>query len=152
MKNLDLETVNLPSGTKIFITESLYTYYKKLWSKCKKPWNAKQILSFWMSIASIRVKLKNEAVSIITHDCDLANLFPNNLLIDDYYGEPRCSSNSWLQLCYVSFSGLKSELFSKAVKGLGCWLLLLKAPSWVFEWALHIPLVYGCLFLRILLA
>ena len=94
MKNLDLETVNLPSGTKIFINESLYTYYKKLWSKCKELWNAKQILSFWMSIASIRVKLKNEAVSIITHDCDLANLFPDNLQIDGYYGEPRCSSNS----------------------------------------------------------
>ena len=36
LKNLDPETVNLPSGTKIYVNESLCTYYEKLWSKCKK--------------------------------------------------------------------------------------------------------------------
>ena len=42
--------------------------------------------------------------------------------------------------------------FRKQSKALGCWLLLLGAPSWVFEWVLHVPLVYDCLFLWILLA
>ena len=84
LKNLDPEILNLPSDTKIYINESLCKYYKKLWSKCKKLWDAKHILSFWVSNGSIRVKLKNEAVSIITHDCDLANLFPDNSLIEDY--------------------------------------------------------------------
>ena len=83
-KNLDPETLNLPSGTKIYINESLCRYYKKLWSMCKNLWDAKHILSFWVSNGSIRVKLKNEAVSIITHDCDLANLFPDNPLIGNY--------------------------------------------------------------------
>ena len=83
-KNLDSETVNLHSGTKIYINESLSIYYKKLWSKCKKLWDAKHILSFWVSNGLMRVKLKNEAVSIIMHNCDLANLFPDNLLIDNY--------------------------------------------------------------------
>ena len=82
--NLDSKTVSMPSGKKIYINESLYTCYKKLWSKCKKLKDAKHILSFWMSNDLIRVKLKNEAVFIITHDCDLANLFPDNRLIDDY--------------------------------------------------------------------
>ena len=49
-----------------------------------KLWDARYILSFWMSNGSIRVKLKNEPASIITHYCDLANLFPDNPLIDDY--------------------------------------------------------------------
>ena len=81
MKNLDPETVNLPSGTKIYINESLCTYYKKLWSKCKKIWYAKHIFSFWVSNDSIKVKLKKEAVSLTTHDCHLANLFPDKSLI-----------------------------------------------------------------------
>ena len=34
--NLDPKTVSMPSGTKTYINESLYTCYKKLWSKCKK--------------------------------------------------------------------------------------------------------------------
>ena len=33
LKNLDPGTMNLPSGTKIYINESLCTYYKELWSK-----------------------------------------------------------------------------------------------------------------------
>ena len=32
---------------------------------------------------SLRIKLSNESVSIITHDCDLEKLFPDNLLIED---------------------------------------------------------------------
>ena len=37
--------------------------------------------SFWVCNGSIMVKLKNEAV-IITQDCDLANYFSDNPLID----------------------------------------------------------------------
>ena len=69
----------------MYINESLCTYYKKLWSKSKNLWDANHILSFWVSNGSIRVKLINEAVSIIKHDCHLANLiFPDNSLIEDY--------------------------------------------------------------------
>ena len=38
----------------------------------------------WLSNGSIKVKLKNEAVSNIMHNSDLANLFPGNPLIDNY--------------------------------------------------------------------
>ena len=41
LKNLDPETVNLLSGTKIYINKSLCTYYKKLWPKCKKTMECK---------------------------------------------------------------------------------------------------------------
>ena len=36
IKILDCGIVNLPSGTKFYINESLCTCYKKIWFKCKK--------------------------------------------------------------------------------------------------------------------
>ena len=78
-----LKSLNLPAGVKIYINESLCPYYKKLWTKCRKLWDSKRILSFWVSNGSIRVKLINESVSIITHDCDLEKLFPGDPLIAD---------------------------------------------------------------------
>ena len=39
--NLDPETVNLPSGSKFYINESLCRYYRKLWPKCRKLWDPK---------------------------------------------------------------------------------------------------------------
>ena len=83
LKQLKPESLNLPASVKIYINESLCPYYKKLWTKCKKLWDAKRILSFWVSNGSIRVKLVNENVSIITHDCDLEKLFPGDPLIAD---------------------------------------------------------------------
>ena len=93
LKTLNPEKLDLLSGLKIYINESLCSYYKKLWSKGKKLWDAKYILSFWVSNGSIRIKLKIETVSIITHDCDLRNLFPDNPLVDNYWGESRRLSN-----------------------------------------------------------
>ena len=49
LKQLKPESLNLPAGVKIYINESLCPYYKKLWTKCRKLWDAKQILSFWVS-------------------------------------------------------------------------------------------------------
>ena len=83
LKQVKPESLNLPAGVKIYINESLCPYYKKLWTKCKKLWDAKRILSFWVSNGSIRVKLINENVSIITHDCDLEKLFSGGSLIAD---------------------------------------------------------------------
>ena len=40
---------------------------------------------FWVSNGSIRVKLFNESVSIITHDCDLEKLFSGDTLTADTY-------------------------------------------------------------------
>ena len=82
-QQLKPESLNLPAGLKIYINESLCSYYKKFSTKCRKLWNAKRILSFWVSNGSIRVKLINENVSIITHDCDLEKLFPGDPLIAD---------------------------------------------------------------------
>ena len=50
------KTINLRSYTKIYINESLCTYYKKLWSKSKKLWYAEHILSLLVSNGLIGVK------------------------------------------------------------------------------------------------
>ena len=83
LKNLKPESVHLPGETNVFINESLCLYYKKLWSKCKSLWSAGHISAFWVRNGSLRIKLSNGSVSIITHDCDLEKLFPDNSLIED---------------------------------------------------------------------
>ena len=80
-----LNTSLLPGETKVFINESLCLYYKKLWPKCKSLWSAGHISAFWVRNGSLRIKLSNGSVSIITHDCDLEKLFPDNSLIEDNY-------------------------------------------------------------------
>ena len=82
-KNLKPASMHLPGETKVFISESLCFYYKKFWSKCKRLWGAGQISAFWVRKGSLRIKLSNESMSMITHDCDLEKLFPGNPLIED---------------------------------------------------------------------
>ena len=38
LKNVDPSEFDFPEGTAIFINESLCSYYKMLWNKCKKLW------------------------------------------------------------------------------------------------------------------
>ena len=83
LKNLKSESVHLLGETKVFINESLCLYYKKLWSKCKRSWSVGHISALWVRNGSLRIKLSNGSVSIITHDYDLEKLFPDNSLIED---------------------------------------------------------------------
>ena len=41
LKNVDPSEFDFPEGTAIFINESLCSYYKMLWNKCKKLWEKK---------------------------------------------------------------------------------------------------------------
>ena len=82
-KNVKPGSVNLPVETNIFINENLCLYYKKLSSTCKRLWGAGHISPFWVSKGLLKIKLSNESLSIITHDCGLKKLFPGNQLIED---------------------------------------------------------------------
>ena len=53
------------------------------WSKCKSLCGAAHIFAFRVKNGSLRIKLYNESVSMITYDCDLEMLFPDNSLIED---------------------------------------------------------------------
>lgn len=39
---------------------------------------------FWISNELLRIKLSNEYVFIVSHDCDLERLFPGNPLIFEF--------------------------------------------------------------------
>ena len=78
--NLCLIGINNP----VSITDSLCSYYKVLWQKCKKLWSSKYIHAFWVSNGTLRLKLaENGRVHIITHSQDSDELFPENKLLKD---------------------------------------------------------------------
>ena len=79
------EHVTSPS-TPIFLNQSLCSYYKFLWSKCKKLWLNKVIETFWVSKGSCRIRLVDNSVKIITHIGDLKNLFPGHSILMENAG------------------------------------------------------------------
>ena len=76
--NLCLIGINNP----VFINDSLCSYHKMLWQKCKKLWSSKYIHAFWVSNGTLRLKLSaSGCVHIITRSQDLDELFPGNELL-----------------------------------------------------------------------
>ena len=66
----------------VYMNDSLCSYYKVLWQKCKKLWSRKFIHTFWVSNGSIKLKIAdNDRVYTITHNNDLEELFPGNKLL-----------------------------------------------------------------------
>jgi len=75
LKLLKSEEVDLPSGTRIYINESLCPYYRGLWGRCKGLEKDKKIHSFWTFNGIIRVKKYQSSDPIaITHDVDFFSL------------------------------------------------------------------------------
>ena len=70
LKNIDHRKIELSSGTKVFINESLCGYYKLLWSKCKKLFLEKKIASFWVINGTVKINLLNDQVRSITHEVE----------------------------------------------------------------------------------
>ena len=69
-KNADVTKNGIPLNTPIFVNQSLYSYYKFLWWKCKKLWLNKVIIIlgikrvmaiFYISIYLIITVLLNDA-------------------------------------------------------------------------------------------
>ena len=82
MESLNLEWIGISSS--IFINDSLCSYYKKLWSKCKKLWLNKYIYEFWVSYGLIKIKVSGSSLPVkITHDVDLEKKFAGNPLLQD---------------------------------------------------------------------
>ena len=47
LKGLDPAAVDLSEGTKIFVNESLCTYYGGIWNKCKKLRNKQKVHQYF---------------------------------------------------------------------------------------------------------
>ena len=78
LRKLKLSELDLPNGTKIYIKDSLCSYYRGLWNQCKKLWNKQGIFSFFTGNGSIRMKIReNGPYNIITHIDDLKDIFPD---------------------------------------------------------------------------
>ena len=82
MKSLNLESIGISSP--IFINDSLFTYYKKLWAKFKKLWFNKYIYGFWVWYGLIKIKVSESSLPVtIIHDVDLEDKFAGNPLLKD---------------------------------------------------------------------
>ena len=76
--NLKPADLDLPVGTKLYITERLRLYYRDLWNQCNKLWNRCKLLSSFTANGSIHLTLQeNELYNIITHIDDLNEIFPD---------------------------------------------------------------------------
>ena len=68
----------------VYINDSLCTYYKMLWRKCKSLRMNKLIQSFWETNGFIGLRtVENGGIKIITHLSNLEELFPGNDLLSD---------------------------------------------------------------------
>ena len=78
LKNVDPSNFDIPEGTAIFINESLCSYYKTLWNKCKKHWEKKLIYTYFTSNGNIRYKIReNGNVHAVTQITDFKKDFPD---------------------------------------------------------------------------
>ena len=78
LKNIDPSELDFPEGTAIFINESLCSYYKMLWNKCKKLWEKKLIYTYFTSNGNIRYRImENGNVNTVTHITDFKKNFPD---------------------------------------------------------------------------
>ena len=70
--------------TPVYIYDSLCSYCKMLYRKCKKLRSSKFIHAFWVSNGSIKIRIAdNDRVYTVTHNNNLEELFfANELLLD----------------------------------------------------------------------
>ena len=78
--NLSLLSIN----STVYINDSLCTYFKMLWCKCRKLLSNKYIHFFWVTNGTIKLKtIANGRVYAVTHRNDLVELFPDNDILAD---------------------------------------------------------------------
>ena len=57
LRDLNMEDLDLPRGTKIYINQSLCPYCQILWSKAKRLQNVGSINNFYISSGTIKIKV-----------------------------------------------------------------------------------------------
>ena len=73
-----MEDLDLPRGTKIYINQSLCSYYRILWLKAKRLQNIGSIDNFYISSGTIKIKVtENSSPITITHLDDFKIHFPD---------------------------------------------------------------------------
>ena len=78
LRDLNMDDLDLPRDTKIYINQSLCPYYRILWSKAKRLQNIGSIDSFYISSGSIKIKVtENSSPITIMHLDDFKIHFPD---------------------------------------------------------------------------
>ena len=72
----DLKKVGLPGNRSIFINTSLCSYYRMLWSKCKRLHDLGKISNFYISSGTIKVKISANMNPISISYARFCKLFP----------------------------------------------------------------------------
>ena len=74
----NLEIEDLGESTKnIYVNENICSYFKELSAKCRKLKKRRKISDTWTTYGTVKIKLKNGSIKVITHINDLDILFPN---------------------------------------------------------------------------
>ena len=82
LKDMDLTCICI--NNPVYINDSLCTYYKMLWRKCKSLRMNTLIHSFWVTNGSIWLRsFENSRTNVITHLSDLEESFPGKELLSD---------------------------------------------------------------------
>ena len=77
LKKLKVQDIGLSGNQSIFMNTSLCTYYRMIWSKCKKLHEAGNITSFYTSCDTIKIKItENSSHIAITHTQNFTKDFP----------------------------------------------------------------------------
>ena len=98
--------------------------------------------------------MKNKAVSIIIHDCNLANVLSDNRLINIirmifavcivfYYHSVLTVLKTWIR---SSIKHLGGRFFRKKLAAFSCSLLLQRNTSWVLKWVSNTTVIDDSLF------
>ena len=105
LKPVDIAKVGLPQGSLIFINQSLCSYYKYLWSLCKRLHLEKLIHSFWVSNGNVNLKVcENTLVLLVSHVSDLEKHFDIRGLV----GEAEDQFLSFLVVFIILFTVVHS--------------------------------------------
>ena len=78
LKKVKQSDVGLSGETPLFINESLCSYYKGLWNKCKELWNEKLLYPYFTINGNVKYTLREGGkVYTVTHKNDFKKKFPN---------------------------------------------------------------------------
>ena len=135
LKGLDPAAVDWPEGTKIFVNESLFPYYRGIWSKCKKLRGKQKVHQHYPINGLIRLRMEEYGqAKMITHMVDLKICSPISKLID-------CSCIFYFILFIYLFFIFAGEIpvvfllqsFVIFIIYLGTIFVLLFLPFWIFK-------------------
>lgn len=78
IKNIKMEHLGeTVCASEIYVNENICSYFKELGAKSRRLFKRRKVTDSWTSFGTVKIKLKDGTVKIITHQADLDKLFPD---------------------------------------------------------------------------